>query len=165
MKNTKKAKLMHRPNVAIFVINRHGQILTCERHDYPGSWQLPQGGVEPGEDLEAAVIRELEEEIGTSSGEIIDRLPRKIRYTWPKKVWKDGYCGQEQTFFLFRISPRAKIDPARGPRLTPGLKQEFRGYEYLNVGEFLNRLSGFKKESYTLALLRFNRRLPGIFAK
>ena len=54
----------YRPNVAALIINKDGCLLVCERLLNPGAWQFPQGGVNEGESLEAAILREVEEEIG-----------------------------------------------------------------------------------------------------
>ena len=93
----------YRPNVAIFVVNRHGEILTCERNDYRGTWQIPQGGVEKGEKTKDAAVRELYEEIGTKSAKFLAKVPGKFRYDWPKKLRRKGFKGQEQVFFIFEL--------------------------------------------------------------
>jgi putative (di)nucleoside polyphosphate hydrolase len=152
----------YRPNVAVFVLNRHGHILTCQRSDFTESWQVPQGGVEPGEKVEDTLRRELLEEIGTNRGEIIDKLRRKIRYDWPRELWRDGFCGQEQTFFLFRISPHAKIDLARYKRKHPDSEQEFINYLFLPRERFIKQVTGFRKVAYLKAIEQFSRRAPGI---
>jgi len=154
-----------RPNVAVFVLNQHGEILTCERYDRPRAWQIPQGGIDRGESPEDALRRELKEEIGTNSGVIIDKLPRKIRYDWPEELWRDGFCGQEQTYFLFEISKKAKIDLSRGARLNQSIDQEFRDFKFLGAESFLKLIKGFKREAYIKALTAFNKRAPGIIAR
>jgi putative (di)nucleoside polyphosphate hydrolase len=152
-----------RPNVAVFVLNRRGEILVCERNDYPGSWQLPQGGIDKNEKAKDAAFRELYEEIGTRSATLIKKIPGTFRYTWPKQLWKRGYKGQEQTFFIFRISPWAKIDLARAANKHRSIKQEFQSFEFIEHKKFLKRVHGFKKVSYKRALKVALSRYPSLF--
>lgn len=90
-----------RPNVAAVVRNREGLLLVCERSDFPGCWQFPQGGVNEGETPEAALRRELEEEVSLRPEHYVIRDKRgPYRYRFPDGVKKKGYDGQEQTYFL-----------------------------------------------------------------
>jgi putative (di)nucleoside polyphosphate hydrolase len=156
-------KKRYRPNVAMFVLNRAGEILTCERSDYRDSWQLPQGGAEDGEELVEAAFRELYEEIGTQAATLLERIPGTFRYDWPKRLWRKGYCGQEQVFFILRISPWAKIDLSRASQRDPQVEQEFRRYEFLSAKDFLRRVNGFKKASYKKALSKALEEYPELF--
>lgn len=153
----------YRPNVAIFLLNRSGEILTCERNDYPGTWQLPQGGIEKGEKSKEAAIRELYEEIGTKSARFLAKVPGKFRYDWPKKLRKKGFKGQEQEFFLFRLSPWAKIDLVRASKKDKSIKQEFQRYEFLTPKDFVKRINSFKKASYKKALKVALSEFPELF--
>jgi len=158
-----KGSKKYRANVAVFVVNRHGEILVCERSDYDGAWQIPQGGIEKGEKLREAAIRELYEEIGTCSVGFLAKIPGTFRYDWPKALRKKGIKGQEQTFFIFRISPWAKIDLKRAARKDKNIKQEFRSYEFLPARKFLNRINGFKKKNYSKALSLALKKYPTAF--
>jgi len=158
----------YRPNVAIFVLNRRGEILTCERNDYPGTWQIPQGGIEAGENSKEAAIRELYEEIGTRSLKFLAKVPGKFRYDWPKKLrskrlGRKGFHGQEQIFFIFQISPWAKINLSRAAKKDRGIKQEFQEFEFLNPKEFIKRVNSFKKETYQKALTKAISKFPELF--
>src|SRR6476659_4658659 len=62
--------ILFRPNVAAILLNIDNEMLVAERAHIRGSWQFPQGGVDPGESLEEALFRELEEEIGVKPGKI-----------------------------------------------------------------------------------------------
>ena len=155
----------YRPNVAIFVINRRGEILTCERSDHHGTWQIPQGGIEKGEKNKDAAIRELYEEIGTRSAKYVARVPGRFRYDWPKKLRRKGYRGQEQVFFIFEISPWAKIDLKRASKKDPKIKQEFKKYEFLPPKAFMKRVNSFKKDSYKSALRKAISKFPDLFQK
>ena len=147
--------LSYRKNVAAFVLNQEGKILLCERSDIPNSWQLPQGGVEENEDLEAAMLRELSEEIGTSEVTILDQLTKGIKYDWPKKLHKRGFCGQEQFYFLARLDALATIKFG----LVNG-EQEFVDYRWVKDTEFESIVKSFKREVYLKALKIFQERNP-----
>lgn len=148
----RKKKFTYRPNVAVFVLNRHGEILTCERSDRRGAWQLPQGGIEEGENVREAALRELMEEIGTTSGKIISVLPKTINYDWPERLWRKGFRGQAQRYVIFALSPWAKIDLKRAFRKKLSPKCEFRNYTFLDPKTFLSHISGFKRKAYRKAL-------------
>ncbi len=93
----------YRLNVAAILRDpRNGKIFIGERIDHPGSWQFPQGGVDKGEDLIAALYREVQEEIGVGR-ELYELVACRTdyRYKFPKgKLKKGKYCGQNQTYFL-----------------------------------------------------------------
>ncbi len=105
----------YRPNVGICLFDRHGRVFMGrslrsdgpERVPFNRVWQLPQGGVDPKEDVVAAARRELWEETGIERAEIIDRLSFDITYDWP--LWNGGahrlarWRGQRQTWFAFRF--------------------------------------------------------------
>ncbi len=99
----------YRPNVAAILRNPEtGRIFIGERIDHRGSWQFPQGGVDPGEDLISALHREVEEEIGI--GKQFYQLiacRTDYRYKFPGgKLKKGRYCGQTQTYFLCDFTGR-----------------------------------------------------------
>ena len=154
----------YRKNVAAVVLNEQGQILACKRKDFNQSWQIPQGGIDEGESEFDAVIRELQEEIGTTQVELIGRLDENIRYDWPEAVAHKHYKGQEQTYFLFRLSPSAVIDFQAHP------PAEFEQYEWLGAKDFLSRIDrspsgGFKVKAYETAIALFQKMYPGVLAE
>jgi putative (di)nucleoside polyphosphate hydrolase len=144
----------YRQNVAVFVLNPAGQILICERCDFPDTWQIPQGGIDPGETAETAMIRELNEEIGTSDVSILGRLPRPIRYEWPEALYIRGYRGQEQYYFLVRLGPGASLNLDAHPH------REFRAVAWTGAEDFLKKIKGFKAPAYEQAMLEFRRLFP-----
>ncbi len=95
----------YRPNVAAILQRSDEKILVAERTDVSGAWQFPQGGVDPGEDLLAALYREVEEEIGIGSDLLeLMALRTGYRYKFPSGHLKKGrWRGQEQTYFLCRF--------------------------------------------------------------
>jgi putative (di)nucleoside polyphosphate hydrolase len=95
-----KSEPSYQPNVAGILRNRDGKILICERVTIPGAWQFPQGGVDDGETVEQALVRELCEEISIEAGDF--RIVEKrdgYRYLFPGGK-KRGHDGKDQTYFL-----------------------------------------------------------------
>lgn len=91
----------YRPNVAIILRREDGQILVCERSDFSGAWQFPQGGVAPGETPTEALEREVLEEISlTPDAYRVVESKGPYRYRFDGDRTKEGCHGQEQTYFL-----------------------------------------------------------------
>ena len=116
----------YRPNAAIILRNSTGEILVCERRDWRGCWQFPQGGVKKSESLLDALHREVEEELGlTPSDYRILSSKGPYRYLFMNGRKKDGFDGQEQTYFLALLTnPRVAIrfdgsDEFRAARWLP----------------------------------------------
>jgi putative (di)nucleoside polyphosphate hydrolase len=107
----------YRPNAAIIVTDGKGHVLLCERSDlkYEGTWQTPQGGIDPGETPREAAERELGEELGLAQEEfeIIGESTKKYRYDWTESYQllnpHREFVGQEQQFFLAKVSPDAQF--------------------------------------------------------
>ena len=102
-----KAPLPYRPCVGILLFNDAGHVFVARRIDTPNAWQMPQGGIDPGEPPAVAALRELEEEIGTAKAELVAETADWLRYDLPPelvgKVWKGRYRGQEQKWFAARF--------------------------------------------------------------
>ncbi|OIQ65973.1 RNA pyrophosphohydrolase [mine drainage metagenome] len=118
--------LPYRPNVGAVLFNRQGLVLVARRADMvnaegpAGGWQLPQGGIDEGEDPRIAVFRELEEEIGTAKAEIVGEHPDWLTYDLPPRLlgiaWAGRYRGQRQRWFAMRFTGqdsdiRLDLDP------------------------------------------------------
>lgn len=103
---------LYRPCVGVMLVNAEGKAFVGKRIDNKEGdwWQMPQGGVDPGEDLDAAMCREVEEEIGVKAEhlQIVTRLPEELFYDLPPelqgKLWKGKYKGQRQTWYLVRFT-------------------------------------------------------------
>ena len=107
--------LPYRPCAGIMLANREGQVFVGQRLDaaasqYPHAWQMPQGGIDKGEDPETAALRELREETGVVADlvQIIGRSNKEYLYDLPDellgKIWKGKYRGQRQSWFLMRFT-------------------------------------------------------------
>lgn len=93
--------IRYRPNVALILRREDGRVLLGERSDTAGAWQFPQGGAAPGESPEMALAREVEEELALppAAYRVVERRG-PYRYAFPAGRSKEGYGGQEQTYFL-----------------------------------------------------------------
>ncbi len=103
--------LPYRPAAGIMLVDSQGRVFVGQRIDTVlEAWQMPQGGIDRGEDAHAAALRELEEETGIAPHlvETIAQAPGTFDYDLPPdmvgKVWKGRYRGQRQTWFLMRFT-------------------------------------------------------------
>ena len=97
-----------RSGVGIVVLNKENKVFVAKRIDNPKNfWQMPQGGVDEGEDFLKAAYRELEEETSIKNVELVKELDGTITYELPNRllglIWKGKYRGQKQKWFLMRF--------------------------------------------------------------
>ena len=97
-----------RSGVGIILLNKHNKVFVAKRIDNPKRfWQMPQGGVDEGEDFLKAAYRELNEETSIKNVELIKELDGTINYELPDHllgiIWKGKYRGQKQKWFLMRF--------------------------------------------------------------
>ena len=97
-----------RNGVGIVVLNNKNKVFVAKRIDNPKNfWQMPQGGVDEGEDYLKAAFRELKEETSIQSVELIKELDGTLTYDLPNRllgiIWKGKYKGQKQKWFLMRF--------------------------------------------------------------
>lgn len=147
--------LPYRPCVGVMLVNRDGLVFAGERIDTPGAWQMPQGGIDAGEDPVTAGLRELVEETGISPDLVTVEAETEgwVRYDLPGhllgKVWKGRYRGQEQKWLLLRFSGTdsdIRIDTDH---------PEFARWTWLRPDEVLDRIVPFKREVYAKVLMEF----------
>ena len=141
----------YRRNVAIVIINDSRELLAGERNDVPGAWQLPQGGIDDGESIVDAMRREAGEEFGIDDLELIYQLEDPIRYEWPESLYYRGFRGQEQYYCLAKVVGEVRIDLERH---NP---PEFRSVQWMKPDEFIEKVSGFKRDAYAKALQLLSR--------
>jgi putative (di)nucleoside polyphosphate hydrolase len=147
------AALPYRPNVGAVLFGPDGRVLICRRADLPnaegapGGWQLPQGGMDEGEDPRVAVLRELAEEIGTDRAEIIAEHPDWLTYDLPPGLLGVAlggrYRGQRQKWFALRfLGTDADI------RLDADPHPEFDAWRWAELAELPALAVGFKRAIY-----------------
>ncbi len=149
--------LPYRRNVGAMLFNAQGQVLIARRRDVPvaqGGWQMPQGGVDEGEDPRAAVLRELAEEIGTGHAEIIAEYPHWLTYDLPPDrigiALGGKYRGQTQRWFALRfLGVDADINLDADPH------PEFDAWRWAAIGELVGLAPDFKQEVYAALVLCF----------
>ena len=104
----KKQDLPMRKGVGIIVLNKDNQVFVGKRIDNPGNkWQMPQGGVDKGEDYISAMKRELIEETSIKNIKIIKEINKNFEYVLPNNlvgvIWKGRFKGQKQRWFITRF--------------------------------------------------------------
>lgn len=157
---TELLDLPYRPCVGVMLLNRDGQVFVGQRLDTTlEAWQMPQGGIDPGEDPRDTAIRELGEETGISPQlvELIAEAPGEFRYDLPPeligKVWKGKYRGQVQRWYLFRFLGRDSdihIQTAH---------PEFRAWRWAEPKDLTSLIVPFKRALYEEVLTAFSAHL------
>lgn len=138
--------LPYRPNVGIVVFNASGLTLVGERLDNPGAWQYPQGGVDDGEEFEAAARRELHEETGIEIDNFVAATAEFLYYDFPHDLVIPGltnrFSGQKQRWYLAYWN-----HPAESANLKTHT-QEFARVQFMPMAEATNQIVPFKRDIY-----------------
>lgn len=142
------ASQFFRANVGIVVSRADGYVLVLERRDKSGQWQLPQGGLDVGEEPLEAAVRELEEETGIAPGrvELVAEHPEWLAYELPpeRRRPKTGR-GQVQKWFLFRfLGTDADIDLVP----EPGERQEFSAFRWIGLEDLVDSVWEVRRPIY-----------------
>ena len=144
----------YRPCVGIMLINAENLVLVAQRIDQQvEAWQMPQGGVEPGESPRQAALRELEEEIGTNRAEIIAETEDWIPYDLPldlaDKVWNGQFRGQTQKWFAMRfLGTDGDINLATA-------EPEFDAWKWTPMDTLVDVAITFKRDNYAQVVAAF----------
>ncbi len=145
--------LPYRPNVGAVLFNRSGRVFVARRADLPnaegppGGWQLPQGGIDADEDPATAVLRELEEEIGTARASVIGEHPDWLTYDLPPELLGRAlggkFRGQRQRWFALRfdgVDADIRLDQDPSP--------EFDAWRWTDLRELPELAPPFKQAIY-----------------
>jgi len=142
-----KNELPLRTGVGIVVLNSDNKVLVGKRKDNPkNNWQMPQGGVDQGEELIAAMKRELMEETGIKNIKILKEFNYWLEYELPKNlvgiIWKGKFRGQKQKWFIVRFL--GKDDEINLDTKHP----EFIDWKWLDIKKLPEVIVHFKKDIY-----------------
>tara|TARA_R110002020_G_scaffold327121_4_gene542837 strand:+ start:16559 stop:17041 length:483 start_codon:yes stop_codon:yes gene_type:complete len=149
-------KLPYRPCVGVMVLNAAGEVFVGQRMDRDtDAWQMPQGGVDKGEDPEEAALRELEEETGIArdlvriEAQTEGWLPYDLPHDLVPNIWKGRFRGQEQKWFLLRFT--GTDDQVNIQTEIP----EFSSWRWLPPAQMLDGIVPFKRAVYARVIEEF----------
>lgn len=145
----------YRPGVGALLVNADNKVLVCERIDSRNSWQLPQGGIDDGEDPREAVFRELEEEVGVGAdkAEIIAETKEWLYYDFPPHVvekFGNQYRGQRHKWFALRFKGSDEDFD-----LNTFEEPEFSAWKWVELDKVAESVVHFKRESYRQIIAEF----------
>ena len=150
------ARLPYRPCVGVMLMNAQGLVFVGQRNDrFEDAWQMPQGGVDKGEQARDAALRELWEETGVTADlvEVVDEtadwLPYELPHDVVPQIWKGRFRGQEQKWFLMRFL--GTDDQVNIQTEHP----EFTRWRWQPVDQLVEKIVPFKRDVYERVLLAF----------
>ena len=153
---------LYRPCVGTMLVNLQGLVFVGKRIDNQEGdwWQMPQGGVDPGEDMDKAMLREVEEETGIAERHltIVGTLGRELFYDLPDelkgKLWRGKYVGQRQTWYLVRFTGEDRhidLDAHKHP--------EFCAWKWVEPELLPELIVPFKRAVYETVVAGFRSRI------
>jgi putative (di)nucleoside polyphosphate hydrolase len=148
------ARLPYRPGVGIMLLNARTEVFVAQRLDMKSdAWQMPQGGIDEGEDPRAAAMRELAEETGTDKAEILAESREWLTYDLPvdlvPKLWRGRFRGQKQKWFAMRFLGRdSDID-------IETEHPEFSAWKWAPVTQLPDLIVPFKRTLYARLIAEF----------
>ncbi|VBB68836.1 Adenosine (5')-pentaphospho-(5'')-adenosine pyrophosphohydrolase [invertebrate metagenome] len=142
----------YRLGVGIILVNKVGQVFVGQRIDTDQpAWQMPQGGIEEGEDPRAAALRELHEEVGTDKVEVITETADWAVYDLPAElactVWNGRYRGQKQKWYVMRFT-----GSDTDINITSTRYHEFSKWQWMDIDMVLLHIINFKYALYKLVI-------------
>ena len=143
----KYSNLPLRSGVGIVVLNQKNQVFLAKRIDNPKNfWQMPQGGVDKGEEYYDAAIRELKEETSIKTISLIKEIDDLTTYLLPKHligiIWKGKYKGQKQKWFIVRFNGEER-------EININTKHpEFLDWKWVDIDDLTNQVVEFKVQVY-----------------
>ena len=156
MKRVDPETLPYRPCVGCMVFNRQGLVFVGRRVDQEAgeAWQMPQGGIDAGEDVRKAALRELAEETGITKAEIIAEAPEWLSYDLPRELvgiaMKGKYRGQRQKWLALRfLGGNSDID------LEAHKHAEFDAWRWVEIDEVPRLIVPFKRHVYQQVVAAF----------
>jgi putative (di)nucleoside polyphosphate hydrolase len=148
------SKRPYRPCVGIMLINDNGHIFGGQRIDNRAeAWQMPQGGIDAGEDVETACFREMREEIGTDKADILSIHPEWLNYDIPlplaDRLWGGSYRGQSQKWVALRYTGQdSEINIATE-------EPEFFSWQWMSPADLIQLAVPFKRPVYEDIMTQF----------
>ncbi|EPG64955.1 RNA pyrophosphohydrolase [Leptospira wolffii] len=143
----------YRKNVGMVVFNSKGEVLVGERHNFKGSWQFPQGGIDEGEEPLPAAKRELYEEVGISDSKLVSEYPEWIHYDFPESLHLTSnlkkYKGQTQKWFLLYWNGKAEDCDLEIH------EREFDSVRFIPFQDCLSTVVSFKRDVYEKLVSEF----------
>lgn len=151
----------YRPCAGIMLYNEGGQVFAGQRIDTTAeAWQMPQGGIDPGETGIQAAWRELGEEVGTDKAELVASSQEWFYYDLPAelraKLWGGKFLGQAQQWFLFRFTGQD------GDINIETDHPEFRAWQWVAPARLPELIVPFKRPIYDQVMAHFGHLLPAI---
>ncbi|MGC6516869.1 MAG: RNA pyrophosphohydrolase [Candidatus Puniceispirillaceae bacterium] len=151
-------KRPYRPCVGICLMNDDGKIFAGKRIDNRAeAWQMPQGGIDEGESAITACFREMAEEIGTNSAELVTEYPGWLNYDIPEalanKLWQGTYRGQTQKWMLLRFT-------GQDSDININTEEpEFASWQWMAPEDLISLAVPFKRDVYETLMASFSEHL------
>ena len=163
--NVDPSRLPYRPCVGVMLLNASGKVWLGRRTDVEADaegsghwWQMPQGGIDEGEDVRQAAFRELYEETNVTSAEVIGETPGWLTYDLPADLigvsWKGRFRGQKQRWFALRFTGNDTEINVRSPGGGKH-KPEFDEWRWAEMDELEKLIVPFKRDVYRQIVMAF----------